>query len=173
MAGLGDTTARRLYLMRHAHPAALPAVGWADTDRPLTPHGRRQAQEIGELLAASGVEPVLCSTALRTRETLEWLGLTAPVRYVQGLYNCEATRIAFELARLPEYVRVALVVGHAPGIPTLARELADHRSDPAAVRQVERQYPPATLCELQFRGLWSDLHSATLVSARRPSVVLE
>ncbi|HRA76528.1 MAG TPA: histidine phosphatase family protein [Propionicimonas sp.] len=173
MGGLGDATPRRLFLLRHAHPAATPAVGWADTDRPLTRHGRRQAGELGGVLGSAGIELVLCSTALRTRETAEYLGLRAPVRHVAGLYNCEAGRIAFELARLPEYLRAVLVVGHSPGIPTLARDLADHTSDRAAALQLERQYPPATLAELHFRGLWSDLHQARLVRVLRPAVVLE
>ena len=84
MAGLGDMTPRRLFLLRHAHPAAMPAVGWADTDRPLTPHGRRQARELGGTLAQAGIELVLCSPALRTRETVEELGLAAPVRHALG-----------------------------------------------------------------------------------------
>jgi phosphohistidine phosphatase len=173
MGGLGDQTPRRLFLLRHAHPAATPAVGWADTDRPLTGHGRLQAKELGGLLGAAGIELVLCSTALRTRETAEQLGLAAPVRHVAGLYNCEATRIAFELARLPEYLRAVLVIGHSPGVPALARDLADSTSDRAAVALLQRQYPPATLAELHFRGLWPDLHQARLVRVQRPSVVLE
>lgn len=169
MAGFGDTTARRLFLMRHAHPAAMPAVGWEDTDRPLTPRGREQAVEMGRFLTGARIELLLCSTALRTRETAEGLGLTTPIRYVPGLYNCSAARIMFELSRVPRYINAVLVVGHSPGIPELARDLADHRSDAAAVGFIERRCPPATLCELSFRGLWSDLHQASLTVVRRPA----
>ena len=173
MPPIGDSAQRRLFLMRHAHPAATPAVGWADTDRPLTPHGRSQARELGAVLIAAGVELVLCSPALRTRETAEYLGVGAPIRYVAGLYNCEATRIAFELARLPEYLRSVLVVGHSPAIPDLARDLADHASNPEAVRLLGRRCPPATLCDLEFSGLWSDLHAARLRTVHLPRQALE
>lgn len=169
MAGSGAVATRRLFLMRHAHPAAVPPFGWADTDRPLTAFGRRQAAEMGELLQSADIDLILCSTAVRTRETAELLALPATIRYVPGLYNCEATRIVFELARLPEYLHSVLVVGHSPGVPDLAKDLADHRSDSAARRLLDRTYLPATISELSFQTLWSDLHSAQLVRVSRPT----
>jgi phosphohistidine phosphatase SixA len=61
-----------LYLLRHAKSS------WADPtlldhERPLAPRGRRDAKRIATHLAQLGIEPelVLCSTAARTRETLE------------------------------------------------------------------------------------------------------
>ena len=60
----------RLYLVRHAEGAA----GQPDELRVLTPHGRRQARELGARLAAE-VSPdvVLTSPLLRARETGEEL----------------------------------------------------------------------------------------------------
>ena len=61
-----------LYLLRHAKSSwsdpALP-----DHERPLSPRGRRDAKRIADHLLELGIEPalVLCSTAARTRETLE------------------------------------------------------------------------------------------------------
>ena len=61
---------RRLILTRHAKS------DWDDPmlddhDRPLNKRGQRSAAELGEWLHSRGYEPdeVLCSTALRTRET--------------------------------------------------------------------------------------------------------
>jgi phosphohistidine phosphatase len=59
----------RLYLVRHAD--AEP--GEPDELRPLTAHGRRQAREVGERLAAEGASGavVVTSPLLRARETAE------------------------------------------------------------------------------------------------------
>jgi phosphohistidine phosphatase len=63
---------RRLYLLRHAK-SSWKEAGLADHDRPLARRGRRAAKAIGRHLREQRVEPelVLCSTARRTRETLE------------------------------------------------------------------------------------------------------
>jgi phosphohistidine phosphatase len=63
---------RRLHLLRHAKSS------WKDTslpdhDRPLAGRGRRAAKAIARDMREHGIESefVLCSTARRTRETLE------------------------------------------------------------------------------------------------------
>src|ERR1700761_5387448 len=65
------TEARQLVLLRHAksdYPEEVP-----DHDRPLAKRGRRDAPVVGRWLAESGHVPdaVVCSTALRARETWE------------------------------------------------------------------------------------------------------
>ncbi len=57
----------QLYLVRHAEAAD----GEPDELRPLTAEGRRAARELGERLAAEGIQPdaVLTSPLLRARET--------------------------------------------------------------------------------------------------------
>jgi phosphohistidine phosphatase len=60
-----------------------------------------------------------------------------------------------------------LVVGHAPGIPALAENLADRlHSSPEALALIRYNYPPATLVGLEFFGGWSALAEARLFSAR-------
>jgi phosphohistidine phosphatase SixA len=61
---------RRLVLLRHAK-SDWPDV--ADQDRPLAKRGRRDAPAVGRWLGQSGYAPdaVICSTALRARETWE------------------------------------------------------------------------------------------------------
>jgi phosphohistidine phosphatase len=80
-----------LYLVRHAKSSwsdpTLP-----DQERPLAGRGRRDAKRIANHLLRLGIMPelVLCSTAQRTRETLELvrpaLGATATVRLEAELY---------------------------------------------------------------------------------------
>jgi len=164
MASIGSPATRRLFLMRHGQ------AGFAGTDRerPLTAQGRAQAARIGAILAHRGVEQILCSPAVRTGQTAAGLRLPAPVKVIDSLYNCSAERILSALARLPEHVRTVLVVGHYPGIPSLAHQLADRRSDAAALRQLAGQFSPATLVELEFTGPWGELHAARLVSVHLP-----
>ena len=62
---------RTLVLMRHAksdYPAGVP-----DHERPLAPRGTREAGLAGDWLRehAPAIDAVLCSSAVRTRQTLE------------------------------------------------------------------------------------------------------
>ena len=63
---------KTLWLLRHAK-ASQGGDGLADRDRPLNARGRDAAARIGRHLAEREVCPelVLCSSALRTRETVE------------------------------------------------------------------------------------------------------
>ena len=115
---------RVLILMRHAE-AAHPG-GYRDHDRPLTTHGARDAVAAGRWIRAqvSPVDAVLCSTAARTRQTLEAIGIAAPVEYVDDLYGGGIDDIVEVIRRSPAAARTLLVIGHAPGIPATAHELA-------------------------------------------------
>ncbi|MEA5119558.1 MAG: histidine phosphatase family protein [Propionicimonas sp.] len=159
---------RRLYVMRHAQAAAFAASGGGDSDRPLTGHGREQAQAVGRLLAGAGIERLLVSSAARARQTAAELGLAVSPTVIEALYNCPASRIATEVSRLPEYVTAVLVVGHYPGIPGLVHSLADPASDRDELGALARLFPPATLVELAVGDPWSQLHRAHLVAVHRP-----
>ena len=78
---------RTLLLLRHAksdYPDGVP-----DHDRPLAPRGIREAALVGDWIRANadGVNAVLCSTATRTRQTLERTGITAVVEFVDRIYD--------------------------------------------------------------------------------------
>jgi phosphohistidine phosphatase len=166
MATRGEPKAHRLYLMRHAE-AATTGTDWRDISRELTPKGRTQAREVGELLARQRIELVLSSPAARARQTTELLSLPVPIRYVDRLYNAGSRALLAELSGVPDQIRTVLVVGHAPGIPALAENLADRlHSSPEALALIRYNYPPATLVGLEFFGGWSALAEARLFSAR-------
>lgn len=165
MVSVGGPATRRLWLMRHAH------AGFAasDRERPLTAAGLAEARRLGVTIANRGIERVLCSPATRTRQTADALRLKAPLTIIEPLYDCSAGRILGVLATLPEHVTSALVVGHYPGIPSLAHQLADRRtSDAAEIRRLTGPFLPATLVELEFSGAWGELHTARLVAVHRP-----
>ena len=155
-----------LLLLRHAE-AEGTRPGFRDRDRRLTERGREQAAAVGERIRAEGwtVDHVLCSSAVRTRETLAGLGLTGDplVEVFDGLYNAGGDSIIELIETLPDRARCALVVGHAPGVPGALWELIDQTSaEPAAWSVVSQRFPPATLAALRVDS-WSDLANARLV----------
>ena len=78
---------RTLVLMRHGKSGYPPGV--ADHDRPLADRGRREAALAGEWIRSEDlrVDAVLCSTATRTRETLERTGISAPTTFLDEIYG--------------------------------------------------------------------------------------
>ena len=166
MATRGEPKAHRLYLMRHAE-AATSGTDWRDISRELTPRGRTQAREVGELLARQRIELVLSSSAARAKQTTALLGLPVPIRFIDRLYNAGSRALLAELSGVPDQVRTVLIVGHAPGIPALAENLADRQhSSPEALALIRYNYPPATLVGLEFFGGWSAVAEARLFTAR-------
>lgn len=152
-----SSTTRTLILLRHAKSDYPPGV--RDHDRPLAPRGRAESKLAGQWIAANSdpVDEILCSTAVRTRQTAERTGLTAPVRLSRAIYEAAPQDILDEIALTDPVVRTLLVVGHAPGIPALALALAGDDSDPDAVQAVADRFPTAALAVLAVPGNWAEL----------------
>ncbi len=113
----------RLYLVRHGEAER----GEPDELRPLTPIGRRQAQELGRRLAEEGVRPdvILTSPLLRARATGEELARAtgAPCETDSRLApGATAADIRASAAGRGE---VVVVVGHQPDLGRAAAALAD------------------------------------------------
>lgn len=162
---------QRLLVVRHAK-AGYPE-GVADHDRPLTDRGVRDARHLGEWLAAERFAPdlVLCSTAVRTRQTWDLAaeGLEADVelQHERRLYAADADTV-LEVIRTHggEHHTVA-VVGHEPGLSTLARSLADpDASDPGELAGLQDGFPTAAVIVLRPRTAWDDLELGTVPLTR-------
>ena len=153
---------RGLLLLRHAK--AEPGVPEQDDhERALARRGRRDAERIGVAMADRGLAPdhVLCSSALRTRETLDRIlphlpaGLALTVD--RRLYLASPDEILARIARVEEGARNLLVVGHNPGLAALAERLAG-AGDPAALARLGRKFPTGSLAELEVDAArWRDL----------------
>lgn len=157
-------------VLRHAQ-SEWTRPGFRDHDRRLTPDGRTQARDLGARLRSDqvAVDLVLCSSATRARQTLDALDLVCPVVVTDRLYNAGAEEIGELVRQVTDEVSTLLVVGHAPGLPTLAYELADPgTSDPDALDTLETRYPAGTLATLRVAGAWADLRAASLVALRLP-----
>ena len=150
-----------LYLLRHAKSSwAEPTL--ADRERPLAPRGRRDAKRIAEHLRQIGCEPelVLCSTAVRTSETLELVRAslgTSTVMLEDELYGASWDHLLARIRLVPDAVASVMLIGHNPGMHELALALA---STGGALERLEARFPTAALATLAFAKEWSRLAPA-------------
>src|SRR6476659_3405682 len=152
-----------LYLLRHAK-SSWDDPTLSDRDRPLAPRGRRDAKRIAKHLARLGIEPelVLCSPALRTRETLELLGpalgASPTVRLEVELYAASSASLLERIRAVPETITSLMLIGHNPGLHELALVLA---SAGAELERLEATFPTAALATLTLSNTpWSRLSDA-------------
>jgi len=151
---------RRLHLLRHAKSS--PDDGTDDHERPLSRRGRDDARRIGESLPAAlgALDLVLCSTALRTRETaaLVLAGFAGPPRiaFEDSLYLAEFPRLMRRLRRLDEREGGVLVIGHNPGLHQLALALAAADS-PCYRALASGKFPTAARASFAIATAWASL----------------
>lgn len=150
---------KTLYLLRHAE--AVPHVSGEDITRYLTPEGVKQAQDIAPYI--KGVSLALCSTARRTKMTLENIKIASKTagtkisktKYKARLYNAPAADI-LGIIQQTEADNI-LVIAHNPGIHDLARRLAGD-GPLCMLDQLNKFYHPATLSVLECPiDAWKDL----------------
>jgi phosphohistidine phosphatase len=162
---------RTLYLLRHAKSSwGDPDVD--DRDRPLNERGRRAASQLAEHLRLSGCRPelVVCSPALRTRQTLDLvaigLGVQARVRVDESVYGATAAALWRLVRDLPDSAGEVLVVGHNPGLHELAASLADSgdTDDDATRERLRAKLPTCSLVTLAWPGdTWVGLRKSATV----------
>jgi phosphohistidine phosphatase len=137
-----------LIVLRHAKAA--DGIGMADADRPLTGRGRRDAAAAGEHLRDLGLAPrmVLCSPAVRTRQTLEALrlGADSAVSYERRIYQNDVD-LLFDLLRTAD-AESLLVIGHNPALHQLVADLGAPELD---------RFPTSACAVLTVEGAWADL----------------
>src|SRR5512132_765835 len=149
----------QLFLLRHAK-SSWDDSELVDHDRPLAPRGRRAVRLIAEHLGREGVTPalVLCSSARRTRETLERvapaLGEGISVQIERELYAASEQRLLERLRAVEDGVESLRLIGHNPGVEQLALSLAGGGQNLAVL---SRKYPTGGLATLEFSGRWGDL----------------
>ncbi|MCK0112409.1 histidine phosphatase family protein [Ornithinimicrobium sp. F0845] len=167
--------ARRLVLVRHAKTEQVP--GKVDHDRELLPRGVADSRAGGAWLVEHDLVPdlVLCSTATRAQQTWERLAEGGDLEDVEvwddrRIYNAYPDEILEVVWEASEEARTVMVVGHAPGIPSLAAGLADpEASDSAALDQLHEGMPTAVGVVLELDSLWAELgaESARLTGFHR------
>lgn len=147
--------------MRHAE-AVRAQPGQTDVQRPLTPAGRARAAAQAGVVLAHAPQAVLCSAALRTRETLAQLALdegAVDVRVEDELYHAHADDLLLRLALFDDHVRSALVVGH---MPTLANAVG------ALTGNASSGFAPGDIAVLTLDRPWSALTPGCATLSRPP-----
>jgi phosphohistidine phosphatase len=152
-------TVRTLILLRHAK-AAGPDDYATDIERPLAARGHRDAAAAGDWLRAGDLQPdaVLCSTAVRTRETLEELKLDAPATvFEHRIYAGPALDTLDLIQHTAPAVETLLLVGHNPTISDLSDELAPKGLPHGGLST-------SGIAVHRFEGAWSSLTAAPLTA---------
>jgi phosphohistidine phosphatase len=154
---------KTILLLRHAK-SAWGQPGLDDHDRALNARGERAAEAMAEHIVHNAPRPdlILCSTALRTRQTLAPLvhRLTNPVPPIaleKGLYLASEPALLVRLRAVPEDVRTVLLIGHNEGIGELAEALAG-TGDPTALGRLDEKFPTGALATFEVPDEpWRDL----------------
>ena len=150
----------RLWLLRHAK-SSWDDPDMEDVDRPLAPRGARAADRMRQYFDAEEIRPelVLCSSALRTRETLgrilPGLGSQMTVRIEPSLYSFEADQLLDRLREVPGDVGSVMLIGHNPAMQELGSALA---AEGDRLDELRKGFPTAALAELDVPvGSWEEL----------------
>ena len=150
---------KRLFLLRHAKTERdHPGIG--DEARALAPRGREDAARIGRLLREEIYVPdlVLCSTAARTRQTLELLlpelGMCPAVQYLDELYLARSDTILSVIRQARDGAGSLMIVGHNPGLAVCAHALTrepDDRKMRKRYLAMAEKFSPGALAILDFK----------------------
>jgi phosphohistidine phosphatase len=153
---------KTLYLLRHAK-SDWGEPGLDDHDRPLDARGERAAAVMGIHFAQQRYQPslVLCSSARRTRQTLESLLPHLPghpeLVVERGIYMASCAALLSRVREIDDAKSAVLLIGHNPGIADLARTLVGS-GEPASLRRLASRFPTAAsaVCEFDLER-WGDL----------------
>ena len=148
---------KTLLLLRHAKSSwKNPQLD--DHDRPLNSRGRTAAAQIGRLLQAEELRPdlVLCSTALRTRETadLVFAGLapSPEIIFREDLYHADPRQITRVISQVDVSAPCLMLLGHNPGLEEFLSQITGE----------ELPLPTAALARLELElSEWREFNPST------------
>ena len=135
---------RTLYLLRHAK-SSWKDPSQADFERPLANRGRKACEIVARLIQDRGLEfdLVLCSTAIRARETIDLVSkyakLKSELRFDERIYEATVSELLEIVSQLENDRKEVLLVGHNPGFEDLLHLFSgtDHRFPTAAMAKIK------------------------------------
>lgn len=144
---------KTLYLLRHAK-SSWNDSSLRDFDRPLNDRGRSDAPLIGNHLASEKLsDPLLiCSPALRTRETAELVlsnaNLHVEPRFDDRIYEASLRDLLQVVSEIDDEKQTSILIGHNPGFEELLAFLTGET----------RPMPTCALAKIVFDVVsWIDL----------------
>lgn len=159
---------KQLILLRHAKSDWYSGVP-SDHERPLNKRGRRDAARVGSWLGDSAYLPqqIICSSAQRTRETLDLVTGSAnwddiDVEYNDRLYHASESTILDIVSDAFQYCDSLMVVAHNPGVDYVLSGLCPE----ARPDENYKLMTTATFAVIEFTH--SDLSGPRLVEFIRP-----
>lgn len=113
----------KIITIRHANAKpSSPPPGLTDKERPLSKKGWEELEELGrdDREALKEVTLVLCSSAIRTRQTLEgilgYLPNVRQIEYLNELYNAPVSIYLEEINLWAADHKTILLIGHNPAV---------------------------------------------------------
>ncbi|MDQ2067483.1 histidine phosphatase family protein [Xinfangfangia sp. CPCC 101601] len=140
---------KRLILTRHAKSSWDDPL-MADHDRPLNARGKAAAADLGQWLASRGYVPeeVLCSDALRTRNTFSGVAPALPgapvLELKPSLYHAGPDVMMAVLRQAK--ADCVMMIGHNPGIAEFAHRLVSK----TPISPDFRRYPTGATLVVEF-----------------------
>lgn len=150
-----------LSLLRHAK-SAWNNPGASDFERPLAPRGEKAAPRMAAYIAREGLVPelVLCSTAQRARQTMDLVSAEweskPEIQYEEGLYHAGPAQMLQYLQALTANCQHAMIIGHNPGMYSLAANLSGD-GEAEALDALGTNFPTAALAVIKIDKEWSSI----------------
>ena len=141
---------KQLILMRHAK-SSWDDAELEDQERPLNARGRKTAALMADYMQDARFEPsiVLCSSALRARQTLELLKPAFPkgttIKVEPNIYSAAGNDLLTRIRRVSPAARSVLLVGHNPAMQELVTTLASESAD---LERIRAKFPTAAVAVL-------------------------
>lgn len=167
---------KQLILLRHAK-SDWHAEAQSDHARPLNHRGRMDAPKVGRWLSEKGYEPhrIVCSTANRTRETLQlaynetdWGKVD--IDFDEALYLAsESTIVDIITDNLNAYERL-MIVGHNPGMDSVLLRYCPDVTVMPNIRLGNKLMTTAAIAVIQFSG-GVGFADAALLAFQRPKEI--
>ncbi|KZL21367.1 2,3-bisphosphoglycerate-dependent phosphoglycerate mutase [Pseudovibrio axinellae] len=152
----------RLMLLRHAK-SDWNDEGVHDHDRSLNSSGWKAAARVGAHIHQHKLHPklILCSTALRTRQTLmeimPYLRCDTRIQLLRDLYNSSDADYIDTIRAFGGGYDTALVIGHNTAIQDTALELTG-KGNPEYMQQMQSKFPTSALAMIDFEEhRWSEI----------------
>ncbi|EEE42954.2 SixA phosphatase family protein [Roseibium alexandrii] len=156
----------RLFLFRHAK-SDWGDADLADFDRPLNGRGKSAARVMGRYLREQNLLPnrILCSTSLRTRETLSRIlpfqPQEAQIHLLSDIYDESDLSYTNVIRRHGGRAQQLMVIGHNPATEQTAIELAG-TGDADAMADLRVKFPTGALAVIDFDiASWDEVQIGT------------